>query len=496
MTVEFTDDLTSRAEAADDFGHSVHYLPSKVYYPTTDQEVSAIVKEARRTNDQIAVRGVGHSTNGQAQCCGCIVVSMKNMNQVREVTDDFIYVEAGAYLDVVYSTLFPTGKTTVAQTDWAGLSVGGVISGSGGSGPGLFRHGPLADSVLEMTIVTGNGNIEVVSPADELFYAAISSLGQFGIITAIKLQVVDIPGSKIRVYHVYQTLNQTFQSYQQILDDEANTGAPFDQFKSFPVLNMAGTGIPSGYPPSFTVQDLGIDDPWVYIQEIGVYFDPGDEPDDQAVFDYLVHINGTEISKDMDYADWIYRLEFLFNNLLPSVGFDYAWHTPHPWFGVIVPFEEARDYVADFFLNTPPEDAPVQSVQVMNIFKEPNATEKHTFKPLPDSNIDRLVYVAILRQVNIRFTPDLFAENARLTEVNRVHRINAEMIGGVPYLTSMIPSSKTEWDNLAGFDSMLYRRVKSQYDPHYIFQPSLTSMILGRQHPCERNGGGQFEGTI
>jgi hypothetical protein len=495
-TADFADDLESRVAAADDFGHSVHNIPSGVYYPSSDAQISEIVKQTIRDNGQISVRGFGHGTNGQMQCCGCTVIDMRNMNQIRNVTEDSIYIEAGASLGVAYSALSALGKALVTQTDWPRLSVGGVMSGSGGSGPGLFRHGYLSDSILELTVVDGKGEIHVVSPTQngELFNAVVSSLGQFGIMTAVKFRAVDIPGEKIRNYHIYQTLDRVFETMEKVLDDESNGGAPFHQFKYFPVLNQAGSGVPSGYPADFTVSDFGVTDDFVYILEWGVYYDIGDEPNDQTQFDYFNFINGSQISSDSDYEQWIYRLDFLFDVLLPSPAFNYGWGNPHPWFGVVLPFEEAKQYVENFFENTPANDIPFGTVVVMNALIEP--VVKPAFKPLPDSEVDRLVYLGVLRQVDIGTTLDVYVENARLTQVNSVHRHSAEAVGGVPYLTSMIPSSKSEWIALPGFDAQLYKKAKAAYDPHYILQPGISSMISGRLEPCERNGSGNFQGTV
>lgn len=475
------DDLASRAAASEDYGHSVQYMAAKVYYPESDQEVAEIVAEARQSKQRLTVRATGHSTDGQSQCCDCAVLDMRNMNGVREVTADYVYVEAGAALDVAYQALAPFGKTTTAQTDWPGLTVGGVLSGSGGLGPWLLVAGQLSESVLELTVVTGQGEVVTASPSEreELFNATLGGLGQFSVITAVKLRAVDIPGSKIRVYHVYQTLEQVFEGFDTAFADQADplVGLPFQQLEAFPVLNFPGTGAASGYPPDFFLPALPVGS-WVSILEYGVFFEPGNEPDNQALFDYFPHVNGTEIYSDMDYFDWIYRLEFVFRFLLPSAQFNYAWHMPHPWLEVFVPYEEAEQYVLDLFATTPPGDTPLYSVQ--GLFPMFSPERKRTFQPMPDSPSDRLLYVGLLRQVDLGSTPEVFVENARLTEVNRVQRLKAKDAGAAYYLTSTLPADRDEFCAQPGFDCQEYTRIKYQQDPHTLFQPLLSSMLLQR----------------
>lgn len=494
LAVETLTDLEARAAAADDWGHSVHYMPSEVVRPISDEEVREVIVSAKRRHRQVTVRGFGHSANGQAQCCGCVVMDMSAMAAVREIDADTITVEAGAQLRVAYDALEPLGRTTVTQTDWPGLSVGGVLSGGGGMGPGLFRNGFIAESVLELTVVTGRGQIVVASATDneDLFNAALGGMGQFGVITAVKLRTVPIPGSMVRVYHVYQTVDAVWADYAKVLDDEAAAGAPFDQLQTFPTLNFPGTGSASGYAPDYFVPQAAPVGAWVLIQEYAVFYEPGNEPNNTELLGYFDHVAGSELSSDMPYSAWIRRLDFVFGVLLPSADFNYAWKNPHPWYEVLLPFEEAEEFVKETLQNTPPTDTPIYSVQAMYPFKE--SAERRLMQPLPDSTSDRLVYFGFLRQVDIASTSSVFAENARLTDVNSDLRIAAEEVGGTPVLTSTLPSSRAEWDDL--IDVNAYRQAKWRFDPRRVLGPGINSDIELRMDPCVRNGrDSTFSGT-
>lgn len=492
--VDTSNDLETRAAAADDWGHAVHYMPSEVVRPTSDAEVREVILSAKRRHQQVTVRGFGHSAAGQAQCCGCIVMDMSAMSAVRNIDADTIEVEAGAQWRVALDALDALGRTTVTQTDWPGLSVGGVLSGGGGMGPGLFRNGFIAESIVSLTVVTGRGQIEQVSPTQnaDLFDAVVGGMGQFGVVTAVRLRTVPIPGSMVRVYHVYQTVDSVWADYTKVLDDEAGSGAPFDQLQSFPTLNFPGTGAASGYAPDYFVPQAAAVGAWVLIQEYAVFYEPGQEPDDAVLFGYFDHVAGSELAADMPYAQWIRRLDFVFGVLLPSGDFNYAWKNPHPWYEVLLPFEEAEDFVKDMLAGTPPSDTPIFSVQAMYPFKE--STSRRLLQPLPDSQSNRLVYFGFLRQVDIASAPNVFAENARLTAINSDLRASAEEVGGTPVLTSTLPASRQEWDDLIEIGA--YTQAKWLYDPARVLGPGIGSTIERRLDPCVRNGrDSTFSGT-
>lgn len=484
-------DPATLAKYADDWGHTVHYFPSAVVKPTTDQEVADILIEAHRKREQVTVRGKGHSASGQSQCCGCVVMDMSDMNAIREQTDDYIYIEAGAEWKIAIQALMAVGKTTISQTDWQGLSIGGVLSGGGGLGPGVFRHGRIADNVLELTIVTGKGEIEIANANEnsELFRAALNGLGQFGVITAVKLPAVPIPGERVRVYNVYQALDKLFNNYTTILADVNAT--PFDQLETFPVLNFPGTG--AGLNPAYDGYFSGLPGLWVLIQEYGVFYNPGDEPDDADLLSYFDHVQGSEQVRDMSYSEWIFRLEFVFGVLLPSGDFNYAWKNPHPWFEVFLPIETAEDFLNDLFSVTPPNDVQMFSVQHMVPLLKPSVD--NTFQLLPDS--EEIIYIGLLRQVDIASVDNVYQASVRLFEINSDLRLDANAVGGKPMVTSTLPSKWEEWQELYGDDKYnQFRQTKLQYDPRRILGNSYRLWTF-QQDPCIRNGqGSTFRGTF
>ena len=175
-------DDASRAAAADDFGHLVHRQPLAVLRPGSVNDVVKLVRFARRNNIHVAARGQGHSTQGQAQVDAGVVVDMATLATVHEINPTNALVDGGTrWLDLLNQTI-PQGLTPPILVDFLELSVGGTLS-LGGIGSQSFRFGPNVENVLELQVVTGEGELVTCSATQNtaLFNAARSGLGQFGI---------------------------------------------------------------------------------------------------------------------------------------------------------------------------------------------------------------------------------------------------------------------------------------------------------------------------
>ena len=76
------------------------------------------------------VRGSGH---GQFTplCEDGVVIDVSSLTEVFSASADHVCIGAGASWHDVIDALQPFNATTPAQTDWQGLSVGGIISVGG-----------------------------------------------------------------------------------------------------------------------------------------------------------------------------------------------------------------------------------------------------------------------------------------------------------------------------------------------------------------------------
>ncbi len=144
-------DDASRAAAADDFGHLVHRQPRAVLKPGSVNDVVELVRFARRNNIQVAARGQGHSTQGQAQVEAGVVVDMSTLATVHEINPTNALVDGGArWLDLLVQSI-PQGLTPPTLVDFLELTVGGTLS-LGGIGSQAFRFGAQVDNVIELQV--------------------------------------------------------------------------------------------------------------------------------------------------------------------------------------------------------------------------------------------------------------------------------------------------------------------------------------------------------
>ncbi|KAL6984652.1 Cytokinin dehydrogenase 3, partial [Sarracenia purpurea var. burkii] len=190
--------------AATDFGNIVHAKPAAVFYPSSVDDIVALVKLSYNSAVPfgVAARGRGHSVRGQATAQNGVVVEMTSLTQYcggcgngsgdrisRNPSAGF-YADVGGgelWIDVLSSTL-KHGLAPVSWTDYLYLTVGGTLSNAGISGQS-FRCGPQISNVYEMDVVTGKGEFVTCSKHmnSDLFYAVLGGLGQFGIITRARI---------------------------------------------------------------------------------------------------------------------------------------------------------------------------------------------------------------------------------------------------------------------------------------------------------------------
>lgn len=456
-----TNDITNRSIAANDWGNIFHDFPDFVLFPSTDADVAQALAWARSRRYGVTVRGTGHAAAGQSQCRKCVVINLARMNKVRAVSNTFVEVEAGAGMRVALEALRPLGRTTPAQTDWQGIALGGHASTTSGLGPASFTASSVHDNWLSATVVTGRGQILTVSPTSNprLFDAVRSGMGQFGVITAIRLRAVPLPGSMIRVYRVYQSLANVAADYNKFLAQ--GTPMPFHQWETFPILNFPGTG--AGVDPRYADYSSGLPGLWVAVQEYGVFYNPGNEPNDSFMLSQFNYVPGSAQISDIPYYDWVYRLDFVFDVILRQVG---AWYNPHPWFEVMLPLETAFNTINNLLAQTSPADVPIYSVQSIIPLKKP--TRPGSYQLLPESEADYYVYFGLLRSSDIGTgaTEDRFPEAVRLLDINSRLRTQVIQAGGMPVVSSTLPTNPDEWELVMGCDMYdSFVRDKRFFDP-------------------------------
>ncbi|WP_253730388.1 FAD-binding protein [Lentzea flava] len=177
-----------------------------------------MVRYALQRDLQVVPRGQGHSTGGQAQALGGVVVDMNQLNHIHEIGPDYVVVDAGArWSDVLRATL-PHGLTPPVLTDYLELTVGGTLS-VGGLGGASHHHGAQTDNVLDLEVVTPSGTLVSCSPAENrnVFDAVRAGRGRNGVITRARLRLV--PAAETATWHKlsYDTVEQLVADQQHLV---------------------------------------------------------------------------------------------------------------------------------------------------------------------------------------------------------------------------------------------------------------------------------------
>ena len=187
-------DEAARTAAADDFGHIVERKPTGVLVAASPDDLVATIRWARSRGWRFAARGQGHSTFGRSQVRRGIVADMSRLRRVGPVDGDRVVVEAGAKWSEVLAVTLAHGMSPPVLPDYLELSVGGTLT-VGGVGGTSVRLGVQSDHVLELDVVTGDGERVSCSPSRnrELFDAVRAGLGQVAVIVQATIGVGAAP---------------------------------------------------------------------------------------------------------------------------------------------------------------------------------------------------------------------------------------------------------------------------------------------------------------
>jgi cytokinin dehydrogenase len=431
---ELLTDEASLNAAADDFGHIVHRRSIAVLLPGSVNDIVKMVRFARHHHIHASARGQGHSTQGQAQAKAGVVIDMSALAVVHEVNSTDALVDGGMrWINLLQQTI-PQGLTPPTLTDFIELSVGGTLA-VGGIGSQTFQFGPQVDSVLELQVVTGRGDLVTCSPTEgpDLFHAVRAGLGQFGIIVSARVRLIDAP-PQARLYQALYADLVVFLADLELLIDDGR----FDTVQGFAVPDGAGS--------------------WQFLLETTKYFAPGDEPDDAALLDGLAFVAGTASTQDLTYFDYLNRLAPLVV-FLREIG---VWFFPHPWVNLFVPATHALAFIGDALVRLTVDDVGEGPVLIYPYNRDRFLTP---FFRVPNS---RRFFLFALQRNAVPPTPERAEE---LIEANRQLFEQVTVLGGKRYPIDSVPMSPNDWRQ--HFQPLwgAFIAAKRLYDPDNILTP-------------------------
>ncbi len=172
---------------------------SRIVTPQSEAQLQAEIVRARDEGRSVSVAGGRHSMGGQQFLSGGVLVDMSSMNRILNLDADLgmVEVEAGIQWPELIDQL-TTMRTRNArsfgiiqkQTGADRLSIGGAL-GSNIHGRGLALK-PMIDDVESFTLMNADGKLIACDRRQngELFRLAIGGFGLFGIMTRVKLRLM------------------------------------------------------------------------------------------------------------------------------------------------------------------------------------------------------------------------------------------------------------------------------------------------------------------
>jgi D-arabinono-1,4-lactone oxidase len=198
------------------WARTFHSSPELYIQPQSIAEVEKLVNLARRCRRRITTVGCGHSPSDMT-CTSSWLVNLDKFNKILSVDKEkcVVVMQSGIRLFQVGEELDKVGLAMPNLGSINHQSIAGAIStGTHGS---TLKHGILSASILQLKVTLANGKTETCSPTqnEELFRAALISLGALGIIVEITFQAV--PAFTLAWKQVVDTDLSMFNSWNKDL---------------------------------------------------------------------------------------------------------------------------------------------------------------------------------------------------------------------------------------------------------------------------------------
>jgi FAD/FMN-containing dehydrogenase len=200
---ELRQSVRGRVIAPDDDGYDeartvvaggIDRHPAAIVRVADAADVAAVIKAARDTGSELAVRSGGHSGAGHSVSEGGIVIDLRDMKELDiDVAGRTVWAETGLTAVEVTSATAEHGLA-VGFGDTGSVGIGGITLG-GGVGYLVRKHGLTIDSLLAAEMVTADGQLLRVDATNQpdLFWAIRGGGGNFGVATRFHFKLQELP---------------------------------------------------------------------------------------------------------------------------------------------------------------------------------------------------------------------------------------------------------------------------------------------------------------
>lgn len=168
--------------------------PALIVRVANAADVAEVLRLARETGLELAVRCGGHSGAAHGTTEGGIVLDVRGLKEL-DIDVDARTAWAGAGLTAgEYTTAASAKGLATGFGDTGSVGLGGLTTG-GGIGYLARKFGMTIDNLLAADVVTADGQLHRVDADHEpdLFWAVRGGGGNFGVVTRFKFRLEDVP---------------------------------------------------------------------------------------------------------------------------------------------------------------------------------------------------------------------------------------------------------------------------------------------------------------
>lgn len=203
--------------------------PDVVVFPTSTQQIAAIMKIANAEKIPVTPRGGGTNVSGgSVPIQGGIVLCTTRMNRILKVDKENLTatVEPGVVLMDLNMRLAKEGLFFPPDPQsFLGATMGGVIAENAG-GPACVKYGVTKQYILGLEVVLANGDVIEVGGRTlknvvgyDLLHIFVSSEGTLGVITKAELKLNPMPPARKTIMVVYDDVAKAGESVFRVLEN-------------------------------------------------------------------------------------------------------------------------------------------------------------------------------------------------------------------------------------------------------------------------------------
>jgi glycolate oxidase len=230
--------------------------PDIVLFPTSADQISAIMKIANSEKIPVTPRGGGTNVSGgSVPIQGGIVLCTTRMNHILRIDKENLSctVEPGVVLLDLMNRLAKEGLFFPPDPQsFRGATIGGIIAENAG-GPACVKYGVTKQYVLGIEVVLPTGEIVNLGGRTlknvvgyDLMHIFISSEGTLGIVTKAELKLNPLPQAQKTIMAVYDDAAAAGESVFRVLENGVIPGKI--EFVDNWIINRIEEMMPMGLP--------------------------------------------------------------------------------------------------------------------------------------------------------------------------------------------------------------------------------------------------------